>query len=363
MGTNESTQRGYSANETVLEMAKLNITGDVVPAQWYQTIRNQSGKPDLAAICILAEVVYWYRPIEERDQHTGKFLGYRKRFKADKLQRNYGALCEKFGLSRGQVRRALETLEALGLIQREFRNIHVKQSKMILSNVMFIGLNVKRLEEVSHGNDQVLESEAEDYDELFDDDLVTDDMTVMPPMTIGHITGDMTLMSPVTLPIVAHDKTYTEITTENTTKNTTERITADAFASAPTSKPNRTAKKEGGKQETGASGSKQQEMFGALCEVCIVDGKLNAARVGRQASKLVDAGYKAEDVRRWYGKGGWWYAKDWRGKQGQTPALEQVGETIAKANKEAPVANPAPKEKRKVRIHDIWTGEDRVVDG
>ena len=49
-------------------MGKLQITGNIIPVAWYQTIRKETGKPNLNAIIILADIVYWYRPIEVRDE-------------------------------------------------------------------------------------------------------------------------------------------------------------------------------------------------------------------------------------------------------------------------------------------------------
>src|SRR3990167_5388678 len=96
--------KGYQigTSNAVLRMASLNITGNVIPPDWFNYIRRQNGKPDTAAIMLLADIVYWYRPIEERDEKTGREIGLRKKLAADKLQRVNKALAEingsaKFG--------------------------------------------------------------------------------------------------------------------------------------------------------------------------------------------------------------------------------------------------------------------------
>ena len=54
-----------TGNEIVDENAKLNISGNIIPQVWYRTIIRESGKPNLTAIIILADIVY---PPERRRQ-------------------------------------------------------------------------------------------------------------------------------------------------------------------------------------------------------------------------------------------------------------------------------------------------------
>ena len=48
-----------TGNETVDSMGQLNLTGNIIPANWYKTILRDNGKPYLLAICILSEICYW----------------------------------------------------------------------------------------------------------------------------------------------------------------------------------------------------------------------------------------------------------------------------------------------------------------
>ena len=59
-----------TGNPIVDEVATLNITGNVIPHAWYYTIVNEKGKVNYLAINILADIVYWYRPTEHRDETT-----------------------------------------------------------------------------------------------------------------------------------------------------------------------------------------------------------------------------------------------------------------------------------------------------
>lgn len=153
-------------NPKVLEVGKMNITGNVFPNAWYQNILTPSGKAYLVAIVILSEILYWYRPTEVRNEHTGMTVGYRQKFKADMLQKKYSELAKKFGRGKREVTDAIIHLEKMGLIKRVFRTVHS------CSNVMFIDIFPQEIQKISIlSNEQLLENlkEAEDAD--FIDDL------------------------------------------------------------------------------------------------------------------------------------------------------------------------------------------------
>lgn len=104
-------------------MCRLQFTGNVIPAAWYRTITRDNGKPNLTAIIILSDVVYWYRPVEIRDELTGQLCGFRKKFKADILQRNYQQLADQFGISKREAVNAVVELEKIGVVRRVFRTV------------------------------------------------------------------------------------------------------------------------------------------------------------------------------------------------------------------------------------------------
>ena len=131
----------------VLDMVGLEITGNVMPAEWFNHIKMDNGKPDTNAIILLADIVYWYRPVEVRSESTGKVIGYEKKFKADKLQRSYGAFAEQYGFSKDQVKFALARLVALGVIDLDWRTVHYGET--LANNVLFIGLNVDNLRQIT----------------------------------------------------------------------------------------------------------------------------------------------------------------------------------------------------------------------
>ena len=129
-----------TGNDIVDEVGMISLTGNLIANNWYSWILRKNGRPNLLAINILAEIVYWYRPVEIRDEESGRTTGYRKKFKGDRLQKSYEQLGRKFGEGKATVKRALDCLEDLGIIEREFRTITFGEEQKKMNNVMFITL-------------------------------------------------------------------------------------------------------------------------------------------------------------------------------------------------------------------------------
>jgi hypothetical protein len=134
-------------NPIVDRVGKMNFTGNIIPETWYYTIVSPSGKVNSNAINILADIVYWYRPTEVREEN-GNSVKFVKKFKDDDfVQKSYDQLCKKFNLSQKQVRECLKLLESLGVVKRHFRNI--RTSMGCCSNVMYIELIPEVLEKLT----------------------------------------------------------------------------------------------------------------------------------------------------------------------------------------------------------------------
>lgn len=138
-----------SGNETVDAMGMMNLTGNVIPQIWYSTITRENGKPYLLAITLLGDIVYWYRPTEIRDERTGLVVGWKKRFRGDLLQKTYQQYADLYGESKRSVKAAMDRLEELGVIYREFREITCGNG-MVLNNVLYVGLNVEELNRLTY---------------------------------------------------------------------------------------------------------------------------------------------------------------------------------------------------------------------
>lgn len=142
---------GYitSGNQVVDEMGMMNITGNVTPQVWYSTITRENGKPYLLAITLLADIVYWYRPMEVRDQQSGRVTGWKKRFRGDMLQKTYQQYAELYGESKRSVKAALDRLEELGVIRKVFRDVPCENG-IVMYNLMYIALDAKVLQQLTY---------------------------------------------------------------------------------------------------------------------------------------------------------------------------------------------------------------------
>lgn len=149
-------------NRTVDEIGMLHLEGNVIPHAWYETLRLDNGKPDLVSIVLLSEFVYWYRPTAVRDEQSGSIKGYKKKFKADLLQKSYKNLVVQFGFSEKQIRESLKRLEDKSIVERVFRTVNSASGK--LPNTMFIKLNVQKIKELTFPQSkEVVTSEETPY--------------------------------------------------------------------------------------------------------------------------------------------------------------------------------------------------------
>lgn len=203
-----------TGNSKVDAMAAMQLTGNVIPQIWYKNITRENGKPDLLAIIILADICYWYRPSELRDERTGQFLGYVKKFKDDDLlQRSYTQFSEMFGESKRSITDAIVRLEKMGLIQRVFKTVEIGGIKY--NNVLFIDLFPDKLYQVTYP-----ESEAGKNVSDCGDTPVTEfrERAVTKQWERGHVKtgeGSRNLGTQNT-------KNTTKITTENISSSETE---------------------------------------------------------------------------------------------------------------------------------------------
>ena len=137
----------YTGVDTVDLLYGRDLTGNLIPHEWYSKIVTDAGRPNLPAITILSEIVYWYRPIIEQSSENSEEIVLSKKFKADMLQLSYGSLEEKFNLTKDQCRRAMDQLERMGVIKRHFRTVEISSGRR-MNNVMYIELFAEKLMEM-----------------------------------------------------------------------------------------------------------------------------------------------------------------------------------------------------------------------
>jgi hypothetical protein len=145
--------KGYNLNgdhtsQLVRTLAKMNFSGNITPLAWYDHLRTDKGKPNLPAILLLSDIVYWYRPIETRDEITARPLPMRKKFAGDFLQRDTKEFAKTYGLTYQQVRDGLNYLQEKGLITKHLRTITMsKRGKR--PNTLFVELHPDKLKEIT----------------------------------------------------------------------------------------------------------------------------------------------------------------------------------------------------------------------
>ena len=65
-------------NSIVNAVGKMAFTGNVIPESWYKTVVSANGRVNLLAVNLLGEIVYWYRPMEVRDERSGDVTWVKK---------------------------------------------------------------------------------------------------------------------------------------------------------------------------------------------------------------------------------------------------------------------------------------------
>ncbi len=134
-------------NPHVNQIGELHLSGNVIPNIWWQRLRLESGAVDFTAVIILAEIVYWYKPTIVRDEYSGAIIEVKQKFRADKLQRSYQSFADQFGLSKKQVREAMQRLVDRELISTEFRIVAANNT--VLNNVLFIDVIPQKIKNLS----------------------------------------------------------------------------------------------------------------------------------------------------------------------------------------------------------------------
>ena len=155
-----STEKTISGSWIVDEISKMHINS--IPQAWYKTVRQKKA-PHAMAILILWELLYWYKWTEIRDEQSDRVIGYKKKFKADLLQRSYGDIAEKFGITKRQATDILYFLRDKGIVTLDLRTVTANGMK--ISNVLFIGLNPKKIAEISDERNLIDTEESDSTNE------------------------------------------------------------------------------------------------------------------------------------------------------------------------------------------------------
>ena len=195
-------------------------------------------RSNLLAINILAEIVYWYKPMEIRDERSGDVIWEKKFADEYYLQKSYAQICEKYNVSVKQAREALIVLETLGVVKRHFRTVETEMGKC--PNVMYLELIPEVLYALTYSGTE--EADVEEGGRAVSAACAAKQEDVVERSTPEVIsqqeegTGSFPIKTDVftkkeTYP--SHpDKTNTKNTTETTTEITTTAQARDVVAKA-----------------------------------------------------------------------------------------------------------------------------------
>lgn len=202
-------ERAAPLPATVAEIGQIHFEGNIIPHPWYQRITLASGKPDLPAIIILAEIVYWYRPYQTLDKGGKPIL--RKHFDGDMFQCSAAYFETKFGLTKTQARRAITRLEDGGLIRREFRNVVIQG--ILRNNITFIEPVPPAIMAITHPSTTVTEMVS-----------AANETPMLPSQTPSPVGETLSPVGETPSPVgegLSLRSHLSEITTETTTEITT----------------------------------------------------------------------------------------------------------------------------------------------
>lgn len=118
------------------DIYEMNIIGNVVPLNWYHLIVRENGKPDMYAIAVMAELLYWHRPVLKNGIISNKFYG-------DAFWIDYGKMSETLNLTKKDIQRALRSLEEMKLITRQMKRELIDGE---LRSRMFVKINFQNLD-------------------------------------------------------------------------------------------------------------------------------------------------------------------------------------------------------------------------
>ena len=154
-----------SGSRAVDAMLSFDFSGNIIMESWFQTIVDDKGRPNLLAINILADIVYWYRPTAVRDEHTGQIVRYKKKFAADRLEKSLKDYADQFNMPKTNIQRAFEVLISLGVVKKEVKQVPCGKSTRDASFVEIVPDVLRQLTfpEESFDADSAVNDDIEEY--------------------------------------------------------------------------------------------------------------------------------------------------------------------------------------------------------
>jgi hypothetical protein len=140
-----------SGNKIVDRVGTMHFEGNIIDHRWFSApeFRLKSGLVNLNALIVLGDLVYWHRPVIVRDENTNVITKVRRKFKYEKLYKDYETWGASLGLSKRQVQDAVAFLHKTGSIKRTVGRI--KYDDGARSNTLvFLEIDPEKLAEITY---------------------------------------------------------------------------------------------------------------------------------------------------------------------------------------------------------------------
>lgn len=141
-----------TGNAVVDRIGQMHFEGNIIDHRWLGAIelRFKNGKLNMAAVLVLADVIYWHRPTIIRDERTNQVIEVRKKFSGAEFYKDYQLWADSLGLTKRQVQDAIAFLVDAGLVHREARSITLG-SGLMSNNLPLITPIAEAIAEMTYG--------------------------------------------------------------------------------------------------------------------------------------------------------------------------------------------------------------------
>jgi hypothetical protein len=109
-----------SQNSTVDAIGQMQFEGNIIDRRWLQCpdLKLGSGRLNLPALIVLADILWWHRPTIVVDEGTNQITDVRTKFSHTELYKSYPEWAASLGLKDRQARDAVAFLVAKKIIKR-----------------------------------------------------------------------------------------------------------------------------------------------------------------------------------------------------------------------------------------------------
>lgn len=103
-------------------------------------LRDKQGRGDLPVILVLSDILFRFRPFDtlgsSKRKGKGEAVAHRVRFyEGDMIPYSYHLASEKLGLTMDQVWRAIRVLRDKNVVEKEQRNIRLRDGRVVSNSV------------------------------------------------------------------------------------------------------------------------------------------------------------------------------------------------------------------------------------